>query len=270
MDPQRRRFLRLAGLGAFSVVGAGTLATRLLESTPDEPGTSPTISGPTSSPTASTEPATETTDTTETTETNETPPPNAAAVAMLCRDAWGAEAPTRRMASHEIRGIMVHHTAVLLTDNRDAPQRLRSHQSFHQSRGFADLAYHVVIDGDGHVYEGRDPAVPGETFTEYDPRGWYLVACEGNFDAQPLPSTQRRSLERVLAWASAEFGVEPGEVLGHSAVSPTGCPGDALEAVLADGSLTAAMHTLSGGVTVTRSCGPEAAARVDAIEAGTA
>lgn len=166
---------------------------------------------------------------------------------------------------------MVHHSAVVLDDNRNAPERLRAHQSFHQSRGFADLAYHVVVDGHGHVYEGRDPATPGETFTEYDPEGWYLVTCEGNFDEQPLPDAQRRSLERLLAWAADEFGVDPAAIRAHSDVSPTACPGDAIEAVFADGSLIDGVRALvAGGVTTTRICGGDGEARVAAIETGSA
>lgn len=259
--------LRLAALGAFSLAGGGVLAARLLDGEPTGDTTTPpsTTSTPNSS-TAPTHPETTASEPTTTTE----PAATAAAPVILCREAWGAQPVTSTMPTHVIRGVMVHHTAVVLGDNREAPARLRSHQRHHQSRGFADLAYHVVIDGHGNVYEGRDPATPGETFTEYDPEGWYLVTCEGNFDAQPLPGAQRSSLEHVLAWASIRFGVDPSSIRAHSGVSPTACPGDAVEAVFADGSLIDAVRErIAGGVELPRSCGTEAAARVQAIEAGT-
>lgn len=269
MDPDRRRLLRLAGLGAFSLVGGGALAARLLDSRSDGPSSPPATPGTTTS-TARAPSSTETTSEPTTTTAGTSPEPDAG-VTLLCRDAWGAEPPTRSVAPHEVRGIMVHHSAVVLDDNQNAPERLRSHQSFHQSSGFADLAYHVVIDGRGHVYEGRDPATPGETFTEYDPEGWYLVTCEGNFDAQPFPDAQRRSLEQVLAWAAVEFAVDPAAIRAHSDVAPTACPGDAVEAVFADGSLVDGIRVLvGGGLSMRRLCGADGRERIEAIESGAA
>lgn len=268
VDPERRRILRLAALGAFSVAGGGVLASRLL----DGESTDDTVAPPTNSsvPRTSTAPASRETGASESSTTTEAAPTEPAAT-MLCREAWGARPVTRAMRSHVIEGVMVHHTAVVLSDNREAPARLRSHQEFHQSRGFADIAYHVVIDSHGHAYQGRDPATPGETFTEYDPEGWYLVTCEGNFDAQPLPEAQRSSLEHVLAWASIRFGVDPSSVRAHSGVSPTACPGDAVEAVFADGSLIDGVRRrIVGGIDLPLVCGEEATARIAAIEAGTA
>lgn len=267
MDPERRRVLRLAALGAFSLAGGGVLVSRLVDGDPSNDATTPSTNTSTSSsppPPPPSEPAS------REPSTSTEPAAAVAAPVMLCREAWGARPVTKTVPTHVVRGVMVHHTAVVLSDNREAPARLRSHQEFHQSRGFADLAYHVVIDRHGHVYEGRDPTTPGETFTEYDPEGWYLVTCEGNFDAQPLPSAQRRSLEHVVAWAASHFGVDPPSIQAHSDVSPTACPGDAVESVFADGSLNERVRELiDGGVELARSCGTEAADRVAAIEAGT-
>lgn len=268
MDPERRRLLRLAALGAFSISGGAALAARLLDSDPpDDTATPSTTTAPPNSSTTPTHPETTSSEPTTTTE----PATTVAAPVILCRDAWGAGPAEDTMPSHVIEGVMVHHTAVALSDNREAPARLRSHQEFHQSRGFADIAYHVVIDSRGHVYEGRDPSTPGETFTEYDPEGWYLVTCEGNFDVHPLPEAQRTSLEHVLAWASTRFGVDPSSVRAHSGVSPTACPGDAVEAVFTDGSLIDGVRRrIAGGIDLPLVCGDEATARIAAIEAGTA
>lgn len=243
------------------------LVARLLDGGSTDDTTTPPTPPTSNSSTASTDPETASGEPTTTTERTLT----AATPVILCREAWGAQPVTKAMPSHVVRGVMVHHTAVVLSDNREAPARIRSHQRFHQSRGFADLAYHVVIDGDGNVYEGRDPTTPGETFTEYEPEGWYLVTCEGNFDAQPLPEAQRSSLVHVLAWAASHFGVDPSSIRPHSAVSPTACPGEAVEAVFADGSLIERVRDLiAAGVRLPRSCGAEAVERIAAIEAGTA
>ncbi|MBI2169139.1 MAG: N-acetylmuramoyl-L-alanine amidase [Actinobacteria bacterium] len=163
--------------------------------------------------------------------------------------------------------MMVHHTAVRLDDNRQAPARIRGHQRFHQSKGFVDIAYHVFVDAHGNVFEGRNPEQPGETFTDYDPAGWFLVVCEGNFDEQPLPEAQLDAMARVLAWASARYGVDPGEIASHRQHAHTRCPGEAIHALVVDGTLAGRVEDHLGA-TVVETCGPEAQATVAAIEAG--
>jgi hypothetical protein len=64
-----------------------------------------------------------------------------------------------------------------------APSTLRGVQAFHQrDKGWIDLAYHVFVDADGVAWEGRDPAVAGDTATPYDPAGYFLVCALGNFE----------------------------------------------------------------------------------------
>ena len=187
---------------------------------------------------------------------------------MLCREAWEAAPPTRTLPPHEITGLMVHHTAVVLDDNRKSPDRIRGHQRFHQSKGFADIAYHVFVDAHGNVYEGRDQSQPGETFTDYDPTGWFLVVCEGNFDEQPLPDPQREGLARVLAWAGQRYGAAPEDIASHRDRAHTRCPGDAVHALVLDGTLSQLVRN-AGTVELEELCGAEAGARISAIEAGT-
>ena len=46
--------------------------------------------------------------------------------------------------------MTLHHEAVVLGDNRNAPGRLRQDQRYHQDqKGWVDIAYHVGIDRDG-------------------------------------------------------------------------------------------------------------------------
>jgi N-acetylmuramoyl-L-alanine amidase-like protein len=163
---------------------------------------------------------------------------------------------------------MIHHSAALLDDNRQAPAHFRNHQRYHQDQGWPDIAYHIGVDRNGNCYELRDTAIAGDTFTSYDPTGWLLVLAEGNFDEQQPSDAQVRSVAAVLAWGASAFGVD--EIAAHRDVAATECPGDALYAFLEDGSLEAQVDALmgSGGVTLDRWCGPEAVARVDEIERG--
>lgn len=199
----------------------------------------------------------------------EAPAEAAASIEAICRAAWGASPAGAGLEAHTIERLTVHHTAALLDDNRKAPARLRSHQAFHQSRGWPDLAYHYAVDGHGNVYEGRPTDYRGDTGTNYDPSGHFLVVAEGNFDSQDIPAAQVAGVAAVLAWAATRFGVAPETIRGHSDWASTSCPGASFYPLIANGSLRAATDTLvaAGGVELEVVCGDAAVARVAAIEA---
>ena len=115
---------------------------------------------------------------------------------LICKGAWGARAPTGDFRDHEIVRITIHHSAVALRDNRDAPRHLRGHQRYHQSLGWPDIAYHAIVDRHGNVYKGRPFAARGDSATEYDTRGHLLVMCEGNFDSQRVSRAQLSARRR--------------------------------------------------------------------------
>jgi hypothetical protein len=190
-----------------------------------------------------------------------------AAIPVICRAAWGALAAAGVFTSHQIDQITVHHTAVLLDHNADAPGRVRQHQSYHQSLGWPDLAYHYMIDADGNVYEGRPVDAVGDTATQYDPTGHLLVCCEGNFDEQDVPQAQYETLVRMVAWGCGEFGVDPASVRGHRDVASTSCPGDNLYAHIASGGITDDVSSLAGdALQVELVCGEKGREMVESIE----
>lgn len=193
-------------------------------------------------------------------------------LAVIERDGWGAGGQRGEFPAHTVERITVHHSAGLLLDNREAPERVLGYQRFHQGRGFVDLAYHFAIDVAGNVYEGRDPAIPGETFTSYDPTGHFLPMCIGNFEEQPIGEPQLGALVDVVTWAVTHFGVGADTITGHRDHAATACPGEALYALLVDGTLAARVteRLATGGVELAYLRGDEARARVAAIEAGDA
>lgn len=165
---------------------------------------------------------------------------------------------------------MVHHSAVPLRDNRESPARWRQHQRHHQAQGWTDIAYHVGVDRLGHLYELRDPSIAGDTFTDYDPAGWFLVVAEGNFDRQQPTDAQLDGIAQALAWGATVLGGDPASLASHRDHAATSCPGDALHARVRDGSLANGMreHLASGGLDVAPLCGEAGRARVSSIESG--
>ncbi len=135
---------------------------------------------------------------------------------------------------HTISGLMLHHTAAPVVPAAEAPGRWRSHARSHRDAGFTDIAYHWGVDTGGNVYQLRDERQAGETFTDYDPAGWFLVVCEGNFQEAEPTAAMLAAVADVLAAGAHRHGVAPATLVGHRDVAATACPGDHLQARLGD------------------------------------
>ena len=171
------------------------------------------------------------------------PPPVEVTLAIVPRSGWGAAAArTDRMVEHRIDTLTVHHAGD--QSSSGGPPRYRSWQAFHQSRGWGDIAYHYIIGVDGTVYEARDTRYRGDTGTNYDPTGHFLVVVEGNFETDVPTDEQLDSLVRVLAWAAQRFDVSPSTIGGHRDHAATSCPGGNLYPYIASGDLEADVNAL--------------------------
>ena len=191
---------------------------------------------------------------------------------MLCRDAWGARAARPGGTPHYPNRLTIHHTAAFLGDNSNSPARLRQHQDYHQdTQGWIDIAYHLSVDRNGNVYELRKPELVGDTATDYDPTGHFLVVCEGNFDEEEVTEAQLDGAALAFAWAAQQFNIATETLAGHRDVSAdTTCPGANLYSHLISGDLRSRVDGLLAGgpVDLYPICGPEASAIVADIESG--
>jgi hypothetical protein len=200
---------------------------------------------------------------------NASPPPSTKA---LCRDSWGA-APARPGGTpHTPNRLTIHHTEVVLGDNANAPARLRQHQRYHQdSQGWTDIAYHLSVDRNGNIYQLRDPALVGDTATDYDPTGHFLVVCEGDFNKEQVTQEQLDGAALAFAWAAEKYGIRTATLTGHRDESAdTTCPGTSLYAHVTSGDLKSRIDSIlaAGPVDVPLVCGPEADAMVAEIVSG--
>lgn len=271
-----------AGVGAApSSTGrpptTNTESTSTAVSTSSATSVEPTTTG---APTTSTEAATTSSEASTTSTEAATPTSGAAtttsavtaggtAITLFEKAAWGARPEGSGLVEHQIGAIMVHHTAVVLGSNANAPARFRQHQRFHQEQGWADIAYHVMIDREGNLYEGRPMWAKGDTFTEYDPTGYFLPCVEGDYDSETPTAAQLEALARLCAWAANRWGIDPAAIVGHRDEASTTCPGGNLYSHVAGGDLAARVGAVQGQVTeLAYLRGEEAAAAVAAIEAG--
>jgi hypothetical protein len=152
------------------------------------------------------------------------------------RVAGGAE--LRLRVPHEIRYITLHHTgdSQPLRPEDDPAAKLRGLQSWGASdRNWWDVPYHLLLDLQGRVYQGRDWHYMGETYTTYDPRGHLLISVIGNYERQEPTPEQLASIADLMAWGVARFGVPLDRIGGHFQYANSGCPGRYLRRYLEDG-----------------------------------
>jgi hypothetical protein len=128
----------------------------------------------------------------------------------------------------------------------------------------------LLIDRNGNLYKGRPSWAEGDSFTDYDLTGHFLVLCEGNFSEQPIKEAQHKALRDVLAWACERFEVAPSTIKGHRDYASTACPGEDLNALIQSGRLRRMVKKRSenGGVALKKLCGEAGKRRVSQIESG--
>lgn len=173
------------------------------------------------------------------------PSPTVETPTVRCREQWQADAIGPGLRAHHIDRITVHHSATGAPKWEPQVARLLyGFQKQHQSapKNYPDVAYHLLIDAAGRVWEGRPLWASGDTPTDYDPTGHLLVCLVGNFELGPPPPPQWRALVEVVAWASQRWQVPVERIAGHGDHAHTLCPGKHLRSRIAAGELAAAVQ----------------------------
>lgn len=142
------------------------------------------------------------------------------------RSAWGAvppKSPGRPWATGGPIDLVVHWVggagSLGINTPADVPARIRAIQAYEQSTGYSDIAYSILIDPFGQVWEGRGLGVQG--------------AANGPATNSTKPSVclllnQQDRMAEPMKTAILEVNrtVCPGQLLGHREVNSTTCPGD--------------------------------------------
>jgi len=148
-------------------------------------------------------------------------------------------ASLRLRIPQEITYITLHHSgdAQPLRPEDDPVAKLRALQSWGaRDRNWWDLPYHLLLDLDGRIYQGRDWHYMGETNTTYNPRGHLLISVIGNYEIQEPTQAQLSAIADIMAWAVDRFGVPLDHIGGHyNYFKDTDCPGKYLKRYLEDG-----------------------------------
>lgn len=199
--------------------------------------------------------------------------------AYVSRRDWGANESWRRsedgdaafpVAFAGVQKITVHHTATMTPWSSDAAADL-VREIYHEhcvELGFGDIGYHLLIDPEGVVYEGRYSG--GTRFPVYDVRpaegvpdavvaahtkgynvGNIGIALIGDLDEIGISDAAWWSLVTTIALICRNTGLDPlgrdeyvnpvnGNVIvapnvgGHRHYAETTCPGEALMGWMSD------------------------------------
>ena len=117
--------------------------------------------------------------------------------------------------------VVVHHSAVSDTGSAEI-------QELHMDRrGFADVAYHFLIDSDGIIYEGREINIRGAHVQGFN-TGSVGIVLLGNFNETTPTRPQLDSLEKLVDYLRYTYEIR--YLTGHKDYpdqSPDGteCPG---------------------------------------------
>lgn len=164
-------------------------------------------------------------------------------------ESWGSVPAAELQPPQRIQHITLHHQGETWVPGRDVTDYLRALQRWsRQTRHWADVPYHYVIAPDGRIFAARPEDQPGDTNTEYDPRGHALVMLLGNFEeVQPTPEALGACVE-LMAWIAARHGLRPADIASHKDYSAqTVCPGAKLYRYLQNGWLRGAVGARMAG-----------------------
>lgn len=179
-------------------------------------------------------------------------------VPIVTRTEWGAPANVNGLgALGTVKQITVHHTAqgaaysaaaVAGVSQETGAKGVRAARASHLHNGWTDIGYHFLVDGAGHVFQGRGYLQPGSLGPDRTPPvlakgshvgghntgniGVNVLGCfgaKGERDCGDVPSGEAlTALTNLLAALCAAYGVSPSGIVGHRDLAPTACPGDRL------------------------------------------
>jgi N-acetylmuramoyl-L-alanine amidase len=137
-------------------------------------------------------------------------------------------------------GIVIHHTAVLPTDNA-LPKNRREVDTFHQARGFEimcqgriyHIAYHYLILPNGKVQPGRPERCQGAHALGYN--SYLGISVVGDFsprddhagNIEPRAPTQQQieAVVRLCRQLRDRYNIPLQHIVRHNDISSTDCPG---------------------------------------------
>lgn len=113
--------------------------------------------------------------------------------------------------------VVLHHAAAAVCSVEDIHR-------WHLANGWCGMGYHFLVRKDGSVWRGRPEDTVGAH--AYGANADSIGVCfEGNFEHETMPDVQRRAGAALVADLLARYRLSPADVIRHSDVCATACPG---------------------------------------------
>ncbi len=156
----------------------------------------------------------------------------ASQLTVIRRLNWTRTAPhlERMTPAASYSRITVHHAGTQpfrrTSRSRTAGEISRILES-HLDQRYGDIAYHLIVDYSGRVWEGRSLAYEGAHVSSEN-EGNIGVMLLGNFERQYPSASQLATLDELVGLLRRQYHVPAMSVYAHRDLSPTLCPGERL------------------------------------------
>ncbi|MBN2301700.1 MAG: N-acetylmuramoyl-L-alanine amidase, partial [Lentisphaerae bacterium] len=124
-----------------------------------------------------------------------------------------------RLTIHH-EGNAVNYNTDLQTVTRDLKGILISHVDL----GYGDIAYHLVIDRAGRVWEGRSLMYEGAHVSGQNEKNIGVMLL-GNFEEQKPSEEQIAAMKLLVSLLRNRYRIKKHRIYGHCDLGPSLCPG---------------------------------------------
>lgn len=153
---------------------------------------------------------------------------------VIPRTAWTRQRPiiSDTNPMNGIQTITVHHDGMspeIIRSQAEAAARLELIRSSHvDSRGWADIGYHLIVDPQGRIWQGRPMNLQGAHVKDHNPHNLGVLVM-GNFEEQHPTREALATLDQLLAQQATTHRVSLSAIRTHQEWASTACPGRNLQ-----------------------------------------
>lgn len=163
--------------------------------------------------------------------------PNVGRLSVQPRSRWTRAQPNISDTNPMVRveHITVHHDGMPPTVIRtlgETAERIEMIRVSHvEHRGWADIGYHLIIDPQGRIWQGRPMNLQGAHVRDHNPRNLGVLVL-GNFEIDRPTQQATAALDALLAHQSQTHRVPLNRIHTHREWASTACPGRNLQAYM--------------------------------------
>ena len=159
-------------------------------------------------------------------------------IAIRPRHTWAHQAPDTSLLtpSSPYYCITIHHEGSQPCTDMASDTVMTNLQTIldgHTKRQYGDIAYHMIIDYAGRLWEGRSLSYQGAHVCRKN-AGNIGIMLLGNFEKQTPSEAQINTLATTTNLVCQHFDIRPSQIYGHRDLAQTLCPGAYLYSQLTD------------------------------------